>query len=145
VDCFQTFRQRCRRRLNTAILPVSTGIDVAIFSVAGDMCLLLNRELGITGKERNQAVFSSIPILLLTSQSPHFTPTNASRLNLVERWIADLTTKWIRHAHHRSVRDLVASIGTKIVNRNDDPKPSVWYKTADQILDSLSAYRQTTQ
>jgi transposase len=72
----------------------------------------------------------------------HFTPTYASWLNLVERWFAELTTKWIKRGTHRSVRDLVASIRTWIANWNDDPKPFVWHKTADEILNSLAAYCQ---
>jgi transposase len=72
----------------------------------------------------------------------HFTPTYSSWLNLVERWFAELTTKWIKRIAHRSVRDLVASIRTWITNWNDDPKPFVWHKSADQILDSLAAYCQ---
>ena len=72
----------------------------------------------------------------------HFTPTYSSWLNLVERWFAELTTKWIKRSAHRSVRELVASIRTWITNWNDDPKPFVWHKTADQILDSLAAYCQ---
>jgi transposase len=72
----------------------------------------------------------------------HFTPTYSSWLNLVERWFAELTTKWIKRGTHRSVRDLVASIRTWITTWNDDPKPYVWHKTADQILDSLAAYCQ---
>ncbi len=72
----------------------------------------------------------------------HFTPTYSSWLNLVERWFAELTTKWIKRGTHRSVRDLVASIRTWISNWNDDPKPFVWHKSADQILDSLAAYCQ---
>jgi len=72
----------------------------------------------------------------------HFTPTYSSWLNLVERWFAELTTKWIKRGAHRSVRDLVASIRTLIGNWNDDPKPYVWHKTADEILDSLAAYCQ---
>src|SRR2546428_8750048 len=70
----------------------------------------------------------------------HFTPTYSSWLNLVERWFAELTTKWIKRSAHRSVRDLVASIRTWITNWNEDPKPFVWHKSADQILDSLAAY-----
>ena len=69
----------------------------------------------------------------------HFTPTYSSWLNLVERWFAELTTKWIKRSAHRSVRDLVASIRTWITNWNDDPKPFVWHKTADEILDSLAS------
>jgi transposase len=72
----------------------------------------------------------------------HFTPTYASWLNLVERWFAELTTKWIKRGTHRSVRDLVASIRTWIASWNDDPKPFVWHRSADEILDSLAAYCQ---
>jgi len=72
----------------------------------------------------------------------HFTPTYGSWLNLVERWFAELTTKWIKRSAHRSVRDLVASIRTWITNWNEDPKPYVWHKTADEILDSLANYCQ---
>jgi transposase len=72
----------------------------------------------------------------------HFTPTSSSWLNLVERWFAELTTKSIKRGSHRSVRELVASIRTWITNWNDDPKPYVWHKTADEILDSLAAYCQ---
>jgi len=72
----------------------------------------------------------------------HFTPTYSSWLNLVERWFGELTTKWLRRGTHRSVRELVASIRTWITNWNDEPKPFVWHKTADEILDSLAAYCQ---
>ncbi len=72
----------------------------------------------------------------------HFTPTYSSWLNLVERWFAELTTKWLTRGTHRSTRELVASIRTWITNWNDDPKPFVWHKTADEILDSLAYYCQ---
>ena len=72
----------------------------------------------------------------------HFTPTYSSWLNLVERWFAELTTKWIKRAAHHSVRDLVASIRTWITLWNEDPKPYIWHKTADEILDSLASYCQ---
>jgi transposase len=72
----------------------------------------------------------------------HFTPTYSSWLNLVERWFAELTTKWIKRSAHRSVKDLVASIRSWVTNWNDDPKPFVWHKTADEILNSLASYCQ---
>jgi transposase len=72
----------------------------------------------------------------------HFTPTYSSWLNLVERWFAELTTKWLKRSAHRSVRDLVASIRTWATSWNEDPKPYVWHKSADEILDSLAAYCQ---
>lgn len=72
----------------------------------------------------------------------HFTPTYSSWLNLVERWFAELTNKWLKRGTHRSVQELTASIRTWIANWNDDPKPFVWHKTADEILDSLATYCQ---
>jgi transposase len=72
----------------------------------------------------------------------HFTPTYSSWLNLVERWFAELTTKSLRRGTHRSVRDLIASIRTWITKWNDEPRPFVWHKTADEILNSLATYCQ---
>jgi transposase len=70
----------------------------------------------------------------------HFTPTYSSWLNLVERWFAELTEKWLRRGTHRSTRELVASIRTWIERWNDNPKPFVWHKTADEILTNLANY-----
>jgi transposase len=70
----------------------------------------------------------------------HFTPTSASWLNLVERWFGELTTKKLRRGTHRSVRELNTDIRNWIKTWNDDPRPYVWTKTADQILDSIAKY-----
>jgi transposase len=70
----------------------------------------------------------------------HFTPTSSSWLNLVERWFAELTTKKLRRGAHRSVRQLNADIRAWIDTWNRDPKPFVWAKTADEILDSIARY-----
>jgi transposase len=70
----------------------------------------------------------------------HITPTYSSWLNLVERWFAELTTKRLSPGTHRSTKELVASIRTWIERWNDEPRPFVWHKTADQILESLAAY-----
>jgi transposase len=72
----------------------------------------------------------------------HFTPTSSSWLNLVERWFAELTTKKLRRGAHRSVRQLNNDIRAWIDNWNQDPKPFVWTKTADEILDSIARYCQ---
>jgi len=72
----------------------------------------------------------------------HFTPTYGSWINLVERWFAELTTKSIKRSARRSLPDLVASIRTWIATRNENPRPYVWHKNADEILDSLASYRQ---
>jgi transposase len=70
----------------------------------------------------------------------HFTPTSSSWLNLVERWFAELTNKKLRRGAHRSVGQLNADIRAWMKTWNDDPKPFVWTKTADQILDSIARY-----
>src|SRR3954454_5585258 len=70
----------------------------------------------------------------------HFTPTSSSGLNLVERWFAELTNKLLRRGAHRCVRQLNADIRAWIETWNDDPRPFVWTKTADQILDSIARY-----
>jgi transposase len=70
----------------------------------------------------------------------HFTPTSSSWLNLVERWFSELTSKKLRRGTHRSVRDLNADIRAWIESWNENPKPFVWTKTADQILDSIARY-----
>ncbi|MFJ5227726.1 IS630 family transposase [Streptomyces sp. NPDC088400] len=70
----------------------------------------------------------------------HFTPTSSSWLNLVERWFAELTNKRIRRGVHKSVQALEKDIRTWIDSWNEDPKPFIWTKTADQILDSLASY-----
>jgi transposase len=70
----------------------------------------------------------------------HFTPTSSSWLNLVERWFSELTSKLLKRGAHRSVRALNTDIRAWIETWNDDPKPFVWTKTADQILDSIARY-----
>jgi transposase len=70
----------------------------------------------------------------------HFTPTSSSWLNLVERWFAELTNKKLRRGAHRSVRELNADIRAWIDTWNEEPKPFVWTKTADQILESIGRY-----
>jgi len=70
----------------------------------------------------------------------HFTPTSSSWLNLVERWFGELTTKKLRRGTHRSVRELNTDIRSWIKTWNDNPRPYVWTKTADQILESIARY-----
>ena len=70
----------------------------------------------------------------------HFTPTSSSWLNLVERWFAELTSKLLRRGAHRHVRALNADIRAWIETWNDNPRPFVWTKTADQILESIARY-----
>lgn len=74
----------------------------------------------------------------------HFTPTYGSWLNLVERWFAELTNKQLRRGAHRSVPQLEAAIREFIDAHHANPKPFVWTKTADQILDNIARFAQRT-
>src|ERR1700750_1450631 len=70
----------------------------------------------------------------------HFTPTSPSWINLVERWFAALTEKQLRRGVHRSTKELEQAIRSFIQHHNRNPKPFVWHKTADQILDSVARF-----
>ena len=70
----------------------------------------------------------------------HFTPTSASWLNLVERFFALITERQIKRGAHRSTRELEAAIRNYLSVHNDNPKPFVWTKTADQILASVARF-----
>jgi transposase len=70
----------------------------------------------------------------------HFTPTYGSWMNLVERWFSALTTKKLQRSAHRSVKELADDINNWVENWNDDPKPFIWHKTADEILERLAGY-----
>ena len=72
----------------------------------------------------------------------HFTPTGSSWLNLVERWFAELTTRKLRRSAHRSVTELEADIRKWITEWNKNPRPFVWTKTAEEILETLATYCQ---
>ena len=72
----------------------------------------------------------------------HFTPTSSSWINLVERWFGELTSKLLRRGAHPTVRALNADIRAWIANWNENPRPYVWTKPAEQILESIARYCQ---
>jgi transposase len=74
----------------------------------------------------------------------HFTPTYSSWLNLVERWFSLLTERQIKRGIHRSTAELEAAIVGYIECTNEDPKPFVWTKTADEIIASVTRFCQRT-
>ncbi|WP_240505231.1 transposase [Nocardia mangyaensis] len=69
----------------------------------------------------------------------HFTPAGSSWLNQVERWFEILTGHLLRRGVHKSAA-LDKDIVVWIEQRNADPKPFVWPKTAEEILESLAQY-----
>ena len=70
----------------------------------------------------------------------HFTPTSASWLNLVERFFALISARQIKRGTHRSTRELEQAIRTYLSIYNEDPKPFIWTKTADEIFASLARF-----
>ena len=70
----------------------------------------------------------------------HFIPTSSSWLNLAERWFAELTSRKLRRSAHRSVTELEDDIRKWINEWNKDPRPFIWTKTPDEILETLAAY-----
>jgi len=74
----------------------------------------------------------------------HFTPTSASWMNLVERFFATLTEKQIRRGTFRSTQQLESAIKNYLRLYNEDPRPFVWHKTADEILESVGRFCQRT-
>jgi transposase len=72
----------------------------------------------------------------------HFTPTGSSWINQVERWFAYLTTQMLQRGVHKSVQALEGDVRDWGQQWNADPRPFVWKKTAEEILDSLARYLQ---
>jgi transposase len=70
----------------------------------------------------------------------HFTPTSGSWLNLVERWFAILSQRQIKRGSHRSTLELERAIRHFLDVHNQDPKPFVWHKTADEIIESVKRF-----
>jgi len=70
----------------------------------------------------------------------HFTPTGSSWINLVERWFATLTERQLRRGVHRSTRELEAALRHYMETYNQDPKPFVWTKTANEILEAVARF-----
>jgi transposase len=70
----------------------------------------------------------------------HFTPTGSSWINQVERWFGLLTEQKIRRGVHKSVQALEADIRAWVADWNTHPRPFLWTKTAEEILDSLARF-----
>jgi transposase len=74
----------------------------------------------------------------------HFTPTSTSWINLVERWFGLITDRWIRRGTFRSTQALERAIRLYLDVYNEKPKPFVWTKSADEILESIARFCKRT-
>lgn len=56
----------------------------------------------------------------------------------MERWFGFLTDQLLRRGVHKSVQALDKDVREWIKNWNEYPRPFVWTKTAEEILNSLA-------
>lgn len=71
----------------------------------------------------------------------HFIPTSSSWLNVVEGFFRNLDYRHLKRAAFRSVPQLIEAIMSYVENHNEDPKPIVWTKAADDILKKVGRAR----
>lgn len=71
----------------------------------------------------------------------HFIPVSSSWLNLVERWFAEITRKRIRRGTFQSVAELTQAIEEYIRINNQNPKPFIWTKTAEEIITKVNSVK----
>ena len=71
----------------------------------------------------------------------HFTPTSASWANLVERFFAMLTDKQLRRGVFTSVPQLEQCLRDYLANYNKNPRPFVWTKAVEEIIDKVGRAR----
>jgi len=76
---------------------------------------------------------------------PHFVPTSASWLNLIERWFGELTGKRVRRGSFANVDELQQAITEFLAAWNEHPKPFVWTATVQKIQEKLARCRQTLE
>jgi transposase len=74
----------------------------------------------------------------------HFTPTYSSWMNLVERLFGEVTDKAVRRGAHRSVAALEEAVEAYLDAREESPRPFVWTKSADLILDRVRQHCERT-
>jgi transposase len=70
----------------------------------------------------------------------HFTPTSSSWINLVECWFSQITRKRIRRGNFPNVKALETAIEDYLHQYNENSKPFVWTKTADEILENIKSF-----
>jgi hypothetical protein len=69
---------------------------------------------------------------------PHFTPTGASRLNMVERSFAEITRKRIRRGAFLNASELNCAISQYVRENNRNPRPFIWAATAAGIMKKIN-------
>jgi transposase len=68
----------------------------------------------------------------------HFTPTSGSWLNAVESFFSTLTRRRLKRGVFRSIVKLQAAINRFLAEHNRAPRPFIWTRSANAILDRLA-------
>ena len=127
--------RHCRRRRHQEFLRFLKLIEAAV-----PTDLVLHRVLDNHATRKTPAIHQWL--LKHPRFHLHFTPTSSSWMNLAERWSAELTSRKLRRSAHRSVTELEAGIRKRVNERNKDPRPFAWTKSADEILEAIAEYCQ---
>jgi len=75
----------------------------------------------------------------------HFTPTSCSWLNLVERWLRELTEKRIRRGSYQNVSALIEAIMGYLNNYNQNPQIFTWTASADEIMRKVAKCKEALE
>jgi hypothetical protein len=67
----------------------------------------------------------------------HFTPTSSSWMNQVETWFSIISRKAIRRGVFKSLGALIDAIQRFLDAWNENSKPFVWVKSAEQLLSRM--------
>lgn len=72
----------------------------------------------------------------------HFTPTYSSWDKQVERVFSEVTPALLQRSDHRSVQTLEKDLREWVAAWNEDQKPFIWTKAAEEILASIGRLRK---
>jgi transposase len=122
----------CRRHRHQEFLTFLDHIDATLARSPGTAIHVVMDNYGTHKHPRVREWFARHPEFV-----PHFTPTSSSWLNQVERFFAQITERRIRRGAFRSVAELEAAIEDYLRAHNQKPRPFVWTKSADLILDKV--------
>ena len=71
----------------------------------------------------------------------HYTPTSSSWLNLVERWLREVTDKCMRRSSFHSVAEFRHAITEYLEHNTQQPKPFIWTESVANISEKLAYYK----
>jgi transposase len=121
-----------RRHRHQEFLSFLDHLDTALARQPGTAIHVVMDNYGTHEHPRVRERFARHPEFV-----PHFTPASGSWLDQVERFFARITERRIRRGAFKSVAELERSIEDYLRTHNQKPRPFVWTKSADLILDEV--------